>query len=284
MPELRPVDEIEELADFYIHRPVARIVGRALLATPISPDQITILSGVAGVAAAFLLWAGIDRPALRLASALLLFASVVLDCTDGYVARMRNQISRTGVILDGFTDAVVGLTVLLAATDFVWRQHPRPAVWVLGAVAILSAEAHCFLFDVAKERYVTGLGIPYKGSKLLLADQWTAIERARRDRRWGDAILLGGFLRYARLVRGLGIISDVAPSARPMARRQIRAWTLLGLGTHMACLYIAIALSSVWPPALAVCLVLFATVMNLLLFVLLWSQRALTRMVHVRQD
>ncbi len=277
MPELRPVDEIEELADFYVHRPVARIVGRALLHTPISPDQITILSGVTGVSAGIALWYGADRPALRLVAGLLLFASVVLDCTDGYVARMRQQISRTGVILDGFTDAVVGLAVLLAVTDLVSRQHPGAMVWVLGGVAILSAEAHCFLFDVAKERYVTGLGIPYNGSKLLLADQWTEIERARRDRRWGDALLLGAFLQYARLVRALGIISDVTPAARPMARRQIRAWALLGLGTHMACLYIAAALSYFWPSALAACLILFATAMNVLLALLLWSQRALSR-------
>ncbi len=277
MPELRPVDEIEELADFYVHRPVARIVGRALLRTPISPDQITILSGVAGVSAGIALWYSADRPALRLVAALLLFVSVVLDCTDGYVARMRQQISRTGVILDGFTDAVVGLAMLLAVTDLVSLQHPGAMVWVLGGIAIASAEAHCFLFDVAKERYVTGLGIPYNGSKLLLADQWTEIERARRDRRWGDALLLGAFLQYARLVRALGIISDVTPAARPMARRQIRAWALLGLGTHMACLYVAAALSYFWPPALAACLILFATAMNVLLALLLWSQRALSR-------
>jgi phosphatidylglycerophosphate synthase len=277
MPELRSVDEIEELADFYIHRPLARIVGRALLRTPISPDQITILSGITGVSAGMILWSSAHRPALRLLAALLLFTSVVLDCTDGYVARMRQRISRTGVILDGFTDAVVGLTVLLAVTHLVSLQHPGAMVWVLGAVAILSAEAHCFLFDVAKERYVTGLGIPYNGSKLLLADQWTEIERARRDRRWGDALLLGAFLQYARLVRALGIISDVKPSARPMAHRQIRAWALLGLGTHMACLYVAAALSYIWLGALAACLILFATAMNVLLALLLWSQRALSR-------
>jgi phosphatidylglycerophosphate synthase len=277
MPELRPVDEIEELADFYVHRPLARVVGRALLPTPISPDQITILSGLTGVLAGIALWSSADRPVLRLVAALLLFLSVVLDCTDGYVARMRQQISRTGVILDGFTDAVVGLTVLLALTSLVARGHPGALVWVLGWTAIASAEAHCFLFDVAKERYVTGLGIPYAGSKLLLAEQWTAIERARRERRWGDALLLGAFLQYARLVRALGIIADVTPAARPMARRQIRAWTLLGLGTHMACLYIAAAVSYFWPPALVVCLLIFATAMNVLLAVLLLAQRGLSR-------
>jgi phosphatidylglycerophosphate synthase len=273
MPELQPVDDIEELADFYMHRPLARLVGTLLLPTAISPDQITLMSGATGVLAGMSLWLGADRPPLRLAAAVLLWWSVVLDCTDGYVARMRKQISRTGVILDGFVDAVVGLTVLLALTSVAARQYPGEWIWALGAVAILSSEAHCFLFDVAKEQYVTALGMPYAGSKLLLADHWREIERAapgRRGRRLADALLLTVFAGYARVVRRLGGTSAAAVM-RPLTRRQIRVWAFLGLGTHMACLYIAAAVSYFWPPALLACLILFSTAMNLLLFVLLRS-------------
>jgi phosphatidylglycerophosphate synthase len=268
MPELQPVDDIEELADFYVHRPLARLVGGVLLPTPITPDQITILSGVFGVSAGVVLWLGAERPQLRIAAAVLLFVSVVLDCTDGFVARARKQISRTGVVLDGVADSAVGLTVLLAVTFLAWRQHPSPLTWLLGVAAIASTEAQCFLFDAAKEHYVTGLGVPYAGSKLLLADHWTEIERARRDRRWADALLLSMFLSYARLVRALG--GDSALPIHPRTRRQVRAWALLGLGTHMACLYVAAAVSSVWPDALFACLILFTTAMNVLLFALIW--------------
>lgn len=268
MPELQPVDDVEELADFYLHRPLARIVGSALLPTPVTPDQITILSGAFGVSAGIVLWLGAERPALRIAAAVLLFCSVVLDCTDGFVARARQQISRTGVTLDGVADSAVGITVLLAATYLAWRQHPSPLTWVLGLAAVASMGAQCFLFDAAKEHYVTGLGIPYAGSKLLLADHWIEMERARRERRWADALLRSMFLSYARLVRALGV--DSALPIHPRTRRQVRAWALLGLGTHMACLYTAAALSSVWPDALYVCLILFTTVMNVLLCALIW--------------
>jgi phosphatidylglycerophosphate synthase len=268
MPELQAVDDIEELVDFYFHRPIARRLGSLLLPTPITPDQVTLLSGIFGVAGGVALWLGADRPALRLAAAVLLFVSVVLDCTDGFLARARRQISRTGVILDGVADSAVGLTVLVAATALAWRQHPTPLTWVVGLLAIASTEAQCFLFDAAKEHYVTGLGIPYAGSKLLLADHWTEIERARHERRWADALLLSMFLSYARIVRALG--GDSALPIHPRTRRQVRVWALLGLGTHMACLYVAAALSAVWPDALWVCLILFTTVMNVLLFALIW--------------
>lgn len=268
MPELQPVDDIEELADFYVHRPLARLIGGMLLPTPITPDQITTCSGVLGVFAGVVLWMGAERPPLRIAAAVLLFLSVVLDCTDGFVARARRQISRTGVVLDGVADSAVGLTVLLAATCLAWRQHPTPLTWVLGIVAIASTAAQCFLFDAAKEHYVTGLGIPYAGSKLLLADRYSGIERARREGRWADALLLKMFLSYARIVRAIG--GDSAVPIHPRTRRQVRAWALLGLGTHMACLYLAAALSAVWPDALLACLMLFTTAMNLLLFALIW--------------
>ena len=133
---------------------------------------------------------------------------------------------------------------------------------------IASTAAQCLLFDAAKEHYVTGLGIPYAGSKLLLADHYSGIERARREGRWADALLLKMFLSYARIVRAIG--GDSAVPIHPRTRRQVRAWALLGLGTHMACLYLAAALSAVWPDALLACLMLFTTAMNLLLFALIW--------------
>ena len=114
---------------------------------------------------------------------------------------------------------------------------------------------------------------------MLLADYWPEIERAhagRRGRRLADALLLTVFTRYARVVRRFGGTSAAA-AMRPLSRRQIRAWAFLGLGTHMACLYIAAAVSYFWPPALLACLIVFSTAMNLLLFVLLWSGRSRAR-------
>ena len=45
------VEDIEELPDWYLHRPVARRVVKLLLPTKVTPDEVTMWSGVAGVLA-----------------------------------------------------------------------------------------------------------------------------------------------------------------------------------------------------------------------------------------
>ncbi|HEV3141367.1 MAG TPA: hypothetical protein VGY57_12655, partial [Vicinamibacterales bacterium] len=66
------MEETEELVDFYVHRPLARPIARALLPTSITPNGVTIIGGALGVLAGVALWYGADRPLLRLAAAALL--------------------------------------------------------------------------------------------------------------------------------------------------------------------------------------------------------------------
>ena len=111
------------------------------------------------------------------------------------------------------------------------------------------------LFDVAKERYITSRVIPSAPSKLRLSD--SAPDAGR------GGFLESVFAAYTRFVRMLTTSFLRVPS-----RRVMRAWTLIGLGTHLALLYTAAAVSYFWPPALCVCLVTFATVMNAMLLIL----------------
>jgi hypothetical protein len=50
-----------------------------------------------------------------------------------------------------------------------------------------------------------------------------------------------------------------------MGRRTIRAWSLLGPGTHMTLLYASAAMAYVWPSAIYLCLLIFFGGMNALL-------------------
>src|SRR6185503_21224686 len=44
--------EVEETIDVYVHRPLAYVLARALYPLPISPDVVTALSILAGIASA----------------------------------------------------------------------------------------------------------------------------------------------------------------------------------------------------------------------------------------
>ena len=233
-------------------------------------------SGVAGVLAAVALVFGVDRPVLRLVSAALLLGSVVLDCVDGQLARARKTMSPGGTAFDTVMDVVVSLAMLLAATSVVWQQHETRWLWLLAPTAFVGYAVQCFFFDVAKERYLVGHGLAYASSKTVLADQ-TAPEAGNGQAR-GQMILRRLFDQYWHVARGLTETPGTAAPGESGGPLYIRAWTFLGQGTHMAMLYAAAAVSYFWPPALYVCLLVFAVVMNTMMCVLLltdtWAARS----------
>ncbi len=92
----------DELPDALISRRVAAVVVKTIRPTPVTPDKLTILSMLFGVAAAVALAVG--QP---VAAALGIVISVMLDCADGQLARARGSGSPLGRVIDGLADYVV---------------------------------------------------------------------------------------------------------------------------------------------------------------------------------
>ena len=278
-PGVPSVDEVQELADLYVHRPLARPLVKWLSRTPATPNQVTILSGASGVLAAACIASSRQRPVLRLAAALLLFASAVLDCADGQLARRRRDSTPEGSALDGLSDEVVGFALILAGT-YIAQERYGADTWLVGGAAMVSSSLQCFLFDVAKERYLARFGIVSDTSKLALAAMADGRSRDHSGSEAGVVTrwLQGMFDGYVGRMRTLARWwPDAARDGRPAARRRMRAWAMLGMGTHMACGYIAAAASFFWLPALYVCLVVFSTVMNVMLLTFVLRDKTAAR-------
>jgi phosphatidylglycerophosphate synthase len=153
---LKPI-EVEEPVDRWFHRPLGYVVARALLPTPISPNLVTLGSILVGVAAALLL---VRAPAWSFQlSALCLFASAVLDCADGQLARLRDSSSDFGRMLDGVADAIVISAVVFATTWVVGARYAeRPwltALWVVMVVfTIFTSMNQTSMYDHYKNVYL----------------------------------------------------------------------------------------------------------------------------------
>jgi len=76
-----------------------------LLKTPLSANQVTLISMVLGLAAAGLFAQGDVKT--QLAGSLVFFISYLLDHCDGEIARAKEQSSKTGQMFDSFVDWVV---------------------------------------------------------------------------------------------------------------------------------------------------------------------------------
>ncbi len=100
--QIRKSIVLDGVIAFYIMRPLARIFTRALLNTPVSPNQATMMALACGVGAALCAAAGGATNSM-VAGALYWFGGVI-DCIDGELARMRLQSSKIGEWLDSMVD------------------------------------------------------------------------------------------------------------------------------------------------------------------------------------
>lgn len=99
----------DELINTYLLRPIAGFVVRVLYPTPITPNQVTIASTVAGlIAAGFYLH---HEAASTAIAGLLVTLKDLLDSVDGQLARARQQYTRIGRFLDSIGDFVVDVAV-----------------------------------------------------------------------------------------------------------------------------------------------------------------------------
>jgi phosphatidylglycerophosphate synthase len=250
--------EIDELVDHYWHRRLAAWAVRAVQNTGITPNQVTILSGVTGALSGVVMIIGWDRPLVRLVAAVLALVSVVLDCVDGQLARARGESSTAGMILDGLVDIAAGFFVLLGMTWIIWRTTEQVWVWPLAAFAMLSSLAHCFVFDTVKRRYIRHV----RGD----AGRFCQSAPIAIPADVPPGFYTWVYRRHMRAQRTLipDLIGFSPQRYRAENRDRIRLWALLGLGTHIFVLYTAIALSVIWPGALVGCLLFVAVPMNVL--------------------
>ena len=109
---------------FPLIRFFSRPVTGVLMRLPVSANQVTSVSLVLGLGAA---WAATEATQARAITAgLLMFGAYVLDNCDGEIARLKNQCSRFGMYFDSFVD---------------WAVHTA-FFWALGVgVAAATGEA-----------------------------------------------------------------------------------------------------------------------------------------------
>ena len=135
----------------YVRR-LSPYLTRALVPTRMTPDAITWLMLLAGLAAAAVLT--LPGVAAAAGAALLIQAQILLDCSDGELARWRGQFSPVGVYLDRFahyateTALPVGLGI---RADGGWGElGPYTTLGLLSAVLALLVRTESALVHVAR--------------------------------------------------------------------------------------------------------------------------------------
>ena len=124
---------LEGLVSRYLNRRLSRPLARLLAPTPVTPNQVSVLSLVVAFAAfaAF----GLDQ---AIAAGLLIQASSVIDGVDGDLARRQGRASRFGAVFDAFLDRVADAAVVGGMAWWAW-EHPEragPEPFVVGLATL----------------------------------------------------------------------------------------------------------------------------------------------------
>lgn len=232
---------VEEPINRWVHRRVAFSLIRPLehLDLRVTPNQITLLSGVAGLAAAACYYHALRGGAVfALAGAILLFSSVIFDCADGMLARLGGGGSRLGMLLDGFVDTLVGVSVWYGVSHTLCGQIQLWWAWPVCVLMLPTILVHCALYDDAKNRFLGAVG----PARRQAAPPASAVERAL------DGIyrtVYGGIASGTPRPRALERVDRAR--ARDELQLPMRLMSFIGLGSHLVVIYTATVLSAFDP-------------------------------------
>jgi hypothetical protein len=144
---------IEEPVNHIFYRPVGFVLAKLFTHTAITPNGVTILSMLSGIAAGLFYSAGETNKTI-IAGILLLMANL-LDCTDGQLARLKGIPSKFGRILDGFADYTTGVATFIGITiGYSGQFFTVPIWWGLAIIASISNILQSILTDTYRTRFI----------------------------------------------------------------------------------------------------------------------------------
>lgn len=167
--------EVEDPINLWVHRPLAYAFVALVYRTRITPNQITGLALLVGLAAAGCWFAG--TPSLMVAGGCLLWASAILDGADGILARAKRMFSDAGRALDGFSDAMAALVTVVAAFYHVWLQWHNPVHLWLMPLALGMSLVHVYSYDYYKEAYLQHTNPGWNGAAERVSDVKARLEK-----------------------------------------------------------------------------------------------------------
>lgn len=160
----------DSLLDRLITRKISRQLTRLFLLTPLSPNQITGIAMIMGLAGAACFWSGGYEAGV--AGALLVLVSAWIDCTDGEVARLRFQESPLGGILDIWADNLVHAAAFFSMGMGLYFSTENGIYKILGTLAVFgSLTSFALLHSSVIESKKRAADDPAEGQEASLVDR-----------------------------------------------------------------------------------------------------------------
>lgn len=270
--------EVEEALDLVLYRPLALVFVRFVYKTPLTPNGVTVMSLLGGLASAYcfaqgtvsgMAWGGIWYAIAN-----------TLDCSDGQLARLQGSGTPLGRLIYGVVDWVISVAIFVGLGMGLQRSTGDATVWWIVSAAGITSALHAFFFDLYQQQFISMV----RGQKNFV-DRELEKTRMGLDGSSGASrnpfrkIFLSIYLKYLeaqRTSRSSEVEERQYPPElyRKLNRNVMRFWTLLGPTTNRSLLMIAGLLNNasifLWP---------VVTVGNIILIAaIIWQRKVLRQL------
>lgn len=254
--------DVEGVVDLYFYRKIAFRLAQLFAKLKMTPTTVTLLGGVLGITAGHLYFYRDLR--LNVVGMVLHICANMLDNADGQLARLLNQQSRTGRVIDSLVDHVIFLNIYVHLMLRCLVQGAPPAVCLLALAAGISHALQGAAADYFRNAYlyfVKGrFRADWDSSAVLRSDYRKLSWRAEA---W-NKFLLATYLNFTRQQELLSPklrqlryatmrdFADEIPDSlrryyRDSARPMLRWWGFLMTNTRMFFLFLFLAIDRpVW--------------------------------------
>lgn len=170
LKELKGICNKKNYSSFWLDhttRPLARLIIKGIMNTPITPNQITLFSFILGIISCFT-FVTASYPLLAFGG-VLLFISKTFDCVDGQLSRLKKMGSKFGGWFDGIVDFLL-LNLIPASIGFgLFFRTGNPLYLIMSIITIIAVNNFIFSF-VTEDKLVDKTAVselaPVKSSPL----------------------------------------------------------------------------------------------------------------------
>jgi hypothetical protein len=182
--------EVEGFVDIHFYRKIGFRIAQYFAQRNVSPATVTLLGGAFGIVAGHFYYYRDLR--INLLGIVFHIVANALDNADGQLARILNQQSRFGRLLDGVVDHVIWLSIYFHLALRHVASGGSPWIWLVAAVAALSHGMQAATADYCRNGYRYFV----KGRIGADFDSSSGLENDSRQLTWRGAALEKLFLIF----------------------------------------------------------------------------------------
>lgn len=160
---------VEERFDLVFSRPFGLFFAKIAAKLKMTPTQVSVASLLTGILGG-IMFLYQDNFSLTLLGCILVVLAGVLDSSDGQLARMTNQGSELGRIIDGIVDNLVFIAVYVAAVIYLSTIMNPWLAWTMGVMGGFAHSWKSAVYEMHKSEYFYYVG-RFSSSRVHFADE-----------------------------------------------------------------------------------------------------------------